>query len=244
MTECWHIFTEMRKLQTLGLVYFCYLFLFSGLEFTLSFLTHQRFHFTRYEVIDKVLLSGIPNITAFWYFSLQYATRKDVFLHWRHHGFDSGRIFTQDQAWEPRQGCPDGKPLLFVPQKPHKYTTADRHTFFNELCLFDFRQSWHWSQHLSSSVCPGIQQPCIWACSCIHLVRFSFYSIRKQNWLNQVTEDTAVFYRWSHLANKQNCVFFCSCCYSSPMPLHTCIWTWWIPLTFVCFKFWIHKSFV
>uniref|UniRef100_H2V1R3 Major facilitator superfamily domain-containing protein 10 n=1 Tax=Takifugu rubripes TaxID=31033 RepID=H2V1R3_TAKRU len=40
--------TEESKLdlQALGLVYFCYLFLFSGLEFTLSFLTHQRFHFT------------------------------------------------------------------------------------------------------------------------------------------------------------------------------------------------------
>ncbi|KAJ3603491.1 hypothetical protein NHX12_028236 [Muraenolepis orangiensis] len=38
---------RMRKLQVLGLVYFTFLFLFSGLEFTLSFLTHQRFHFTR-----------------------------------------------------------------------------------------------------------------------------------------------------------------------------------------------------
>ncbi|XP_035846818.1 major facilitator superfamily domain-containing protein 10 isoform X2 [Sander lucioperca] len=37
---------RMQKLRALGLVYFCYLFLFSGLEFTLSFLTHQRFHFT------------------------------------------------------------------------------------------------------------------------------------------------------------------------------------------------------
>lgn len=37
---------RMKNLQLLGLVYFCYLFLFSGLEFTLSFLTHQRFHFT------------------------------------------------------------------------------------------------------------------------------------------------------------------------------------------------------
>ncbi|XP_030593849.1 major facilitator superfamily domain-containing protein 10 [Archocentrus centrarchus] len=35
-----------KSLQVLGLVYFCYLFLFSGLEFTLSFLTHQRFQFT------------------------------------------------------------------------------------------------------------------------------------------------------------------------------------------------------
>ncbi|XP_069562637.1 major facilitator superfamily domain-containing protein 10 isoform X1 [Brachyistius frenatus] len=39
-------FTGMQKLQVLGVVYFCYLFLFSGLEFTLSFLTHQRFQFT------------------------------------------------------------------------------------------------------------------------------------------------------------------------------------------------------
>ncbi|XP_033828596.1 major facilitator superfamily domain-containing protein 10 [Periophthalmus magnuspinnatus] len=37
---------RMEKLRRLGLVYFCYLFLFSGLEFTLSFLTHQRFNFT------------------------------------------------------------------------------------------------------------------------------------------------------------------------------------------------------
>lgn len=37
---------RMEKLRRLGLIYFCYLFLFSGLEFTLSFLTHQRFKFT------------------------------------------------------------------------------------------------------------------------------------------------------------------------------------------------------
>ncbi|XP_061623039.1 major facilitator superfamily domain-containing protein 10 isoform X1 [Phyllopteryx taeniolatus] len=37
---------RMQRLKVLGQVYFCYLFLFSGLEFTLSFLTHQRFHFT------------------------------------------------------------------------------------------------------------------------------------------------------------------------------------------------------
>lgn len=52
-----HVFTGMQKLQVLGLVYFCYLFLFSGLEFTLSFLTHQRFHFTRYELKDKAVYS-------------------------------------------------------------------------------------------------------------------------------------------------------------------------------------------
>ncbi|XP_051875323.1 major facilitator superfamily domain-containing protein 10 [Pristis pectinata] len=35
----------MQALKVLGLVYFLYLFLFSGLEYTLSFLTHQRFQF-------------------------------------------------------------------------------------------------------------------------------------------------------------------------------------------------------
>ena len=42
----------------LGLVYFCYLFLFSGLEFTLSFLTHQRFHFTRWELRGEAIFSA------------------------------------------------------------------------------------------------------------------------------------------------------------------------------------------
>lgn len=48
----------MQKLQVLGLVYFCYLFLFSGLEFTLSFLTHQRFHFTRCELRGEAVFSA------------------------------------------------------------------------------------------------------------------------------------------------------------------------------------------
>ncbi|NP_001084807.1 uncharacterized protein LOC431848 [Xenopus laevis] len=36
---------NVQKLRLLGMVYFLYLFLFSGLEYTLSFLTHQRFQF-------------------------------------------------------------------------------------------------------------------------------------------------------------------------------------------------------
>ena len=39
----------LGSLRLLGLVYFLYLFLFSGLEFTLSFLVHQRFQFSRWE---------------------------------------------------------------------------------------------------------------------------------------------------------------------------------------------------
>ncbi|XP_049960530.1 major facilitator superfamily domain-containing protein 10 [Schistocerca serialis cubense] len=37
---------DLRKLQTLGLIYFVYLFLYSGLEFTLTFLTHHKFNYT------------------------------------------------------------------------------------------------------------------------------------------------------------------------------------------------------
>ncbi|XP_069488164.1 major facilitator superfamily domain-containing protein 10 [Ambystoma mexicanum] len=36
---------SIQNLKVLGLVYFLYLFLFSGLEYTISFLTHQRFRF-------------------------------------------------------------------------------------------------------------------------------------------------------------------------------------------------------
>uniref|UniRef100_A0A8C8VL57 Major facilitator superfamily domain-containing protein 10 n=1 Tax=Pelusios castaneus TaxID=367368 RepID=A0A8C8VL57_9SAUR len=37
---------NIQNLKVLGLVYFLYLFLFSGLEYTLSFFTHQRFQFS------------------------------------------------------------------------------------------------------------------------------------------------------------------------------------------------------
>ena len=37
---------ERSSLKTLGLSYFIYLFLYSGMEFTLTFLTHIRFDFT------------------------------------------------------------------------------------------------------------------------------------------------------------------------------------------------------
>lgn len=50
---------RMQKLQVLGLVYFSYLFLFSGLEFTLSFLTHQRFHFTSMEQGKMFFFIGV-----------------------------------------------------------------------------------------------------------------------------------------------------------------------------------------
>lgn len=41
------LFTDLRKLRRLGRTYFLYLFVYSGLEFTLTFLTHYTFNFTK-----------------------------------------------------------------------------------------------------------------------------------------------------------------------------------------------------
>ncbi|MGH0170318.1 UNVERIFIED_CONTAM: hypothetical protein FKN15_058839 [Acipenser sinensis] len=49
----------LQNLKVLGLVYFFYLFLFSGLEYTLSFLTHQRFHFTSMQQGKMFFFIGI-----------------------------------------------------------------------------------------------------------------------------------------------------------------------------------------
>ncbi|KAI5088297.1 major facilitator superfamily domain-containing protein 10, partial [Silurus meridionalis] len=50
---------QMRNLKVLGLVYFAYLFIFSGLEFTLSFLTHQRFQFSSMQQGKMFFFIGI-----------------------------------------------------------------------------------------------------------------------------------------------------------------------------------------
>ncbi|XP_066566646.1 major facilitator superfamily domain-containing protein 10 [Amia ocellicauda] len=50
---------SIQNLKVLGLVYFFYLFLFSGLEYTLSFLTHQRFQFTSMQQGKMFFFIGI-----------------------------------------------------------------------------------------------------------------------------------------------------------------------------------------
>ncbi|KAL0979619.1 hypothetical protein UPYG_G00187380 [Umbra pygmaea] len=50
---------KMQNLKLLGLIYFTYLFLFSGLEFTLSFLMHQRFQFTSMQQGKMYFFMGI-----------------------------------------------------------------------------------------------------------------------------------------------------------------------------------------
>jgi hypothetical protein len=47
---------DMARLRTIGRTYFLYLFLYSGLEFTLTFLTHLRFNFTS---MDQVCTTGL-----------------------------------------------------------------------------------------------------------------------------------------------------------------------------------------
>ncbi|NP_001088384.1 major facilitator superfamily domain containing 10 L homeolog [Xenopus laevis] len=50
---------NLQKLRLLGMVYFLYLFLFSGLEYTLSFLTHQRFQFSSMQQGKMFFFIGI-----------------------------------------------------------------------------------------------------------------------------------------------------------------------------------------
>ncbi|KAM4708750.1 major facilitator superfamily domain-containing protein 10 [Discoglossus pictus] len=50
---------SLRDLRLLGQVYFLYLFLFSGLEYTISFLTHQRFQFNSMQQGKMFFFIGI-----------------------------------------------------------------------------------------------------------------------------------------------------------------------------------------
>lgn len=41
--------TDLKVLRKVGIAYTLYMFLYSGLEFTLSFLVHSRFNYDRLE---------------------------------------------------------------------------------------------------------------------------------------------------------------------------------------------------
>lgn len=57
----------LGSLRRLGLVYFLYLFLFSGLEYTLSFLAHQRFQFSRWDPFwGRPAVSPSQHRCGFW----------------------------------------------------------------------------------------------------------------------------------------------------------------------------------
>uniref|UniRef100_A0A2A4IZ64 Major facilitator superfamily (MFS) profile domain-containing protein n=1 Tax=Heliothis virescens TaxID=7102 RepID=A0A2A4IZ64_HELVI len=65
----WHLlrFTAVKNLSRhqstvlskLGLIYFLYLFIYSGLEFTLTFLTHHTFHYTAMQQGKMFLVMGL-----------------------------------------------------------------------------------------------------------------------------------------------------------------------------------------
>nr|XP_025743080.1 major facilitator superfamily domain-containing protein 10 isoform X8 [Callorhinus ursinus] len=54
----------LGSLRRLGLVYFLYLFLFSGLEYTLSFLAHQRFQFSSLQQGKMFFFIGLTMATV------------------------------------------------------------------------------------------------------------------------------------------------------------------------------------
>ncbi|KAF6131469.1 major facilitator superfamily domain containing 10 [Phyllostomus discolor] len=54
---------SLDHLRRLGLVYFLYLFLFSGLEYTLSFLAHQRFQFSSLQQGKMFFFIGLTMAT-------------------------------------------------------------------------------------------------------------------------------------------------------------------------------------
>ncbi|XP_021533314.1 major facilitator superfamily domain-containing protein 10 isoform X5 [Neomonachus schauinslandi] len=58
---CWR---QLGSLRRLGLVYFLYLFLFSGLEYTLSFLAHQRFQFSSLQQGKMFFFIGLTMATV------------------------------------------------------------------------------------------------------------------------------------------------------------------------------------
>ncbi|XP_058157357.1 major facilitator superfamily domain-containing protein 10 isoform X2 [Dasypus novemcinctus] len=55
---------KLRRLRGLGLVYFLYLFLFSGLEYSLSFLAHQRFQFSSLQQGKMFFFIGLTMATV------------------------------------------------------------------------------------------------------------------------------------------------------------------------------------
>lgn len=50
---------DIKSLQSLGLVYFIYLFIYSGLEFTVTFLMYHKFNFTSIDQAKMFLTTGV-----------------------------------------------------------------------------------------------------------------------------------------------------------------------------------------
>ncbi len=50
---------KLRTLQSLGLIYFIYLFIYSGLEFTVTFLMYHKFGYTSIDQAKMFLTTGV-----------------------------------------------------------------------------------------------------------------------------------------------------------------------------------------
>lgn len=50
---------ESRALRRIGLIYFLYLFIYSGLEFTVTFLMYHKFGFTSIDQAKMFLTTGV-----------------------------------------------------------------------------------------------------------------------------------------------------------------------------------------
>ncbi|ERE89774.1 nucleolar protein 14 [Cricetulus griseus] len=69
---------RLRSLRRLGLVYFLYLFLFSGLEYTLSFLVHQRFQFSSLQQGKMFFFIGLTMATIQGTYARRISPGKEV----------------------------------------------------------------------------------------------------------------------------------------------------------------------
>ncbi|XP_036056652.1 major facilitator superfamily domain-containing protein 10 isoform X2 [Onychomys torridus] len=69
---------RLRSLRRLGLVYFLYLFLFSGLEYTLSFLAHQRFQFSSLQQGKMFFFIGLTMATIQGTYARRISPGKEV----------------------------------------------------------------------------------------------------------------------------------------------------------------------
>ena len=73
--------TDLRSMQGVGLVYFLYLFFYSGLEFTFTFLTHNRFNYDRLVIFLFIIVAFLLlNIWCVRSFSTFGAVNLELFI--------------------------------------------------------------------------------------------------------------------------------------------------------------------
>jgi hypothetical protein len=95
------IIIDLSSLKKIGWSLFLYLFVYSGLEFNLTFLAHKRFNYNRFFMIlfyFKSIFFTYPNCSL-----LQRTTRKNVLVHWHLHDIDSRWLCSTSQRRQTHQ---------------------------------------------------------------------------------------------------------------------------------------------